>query len=275
MSLPALDPKFLSLVAVDEGLDRLIRLCPDQPGCEWTLPLKTKCRSLQVLPDGRLLVVTDQGWMEVLLRDGSVVRNRSLFPGGVISAQRLPGGETFCAGLNLMREHSVCFVVLDHDDKVAREVSFPGDYVRRSTLTEEDTILFTCDSRVLEGDWSGGVRREFSLPGFRHAWKAVRLADGRTMISAGYGAFVAEFDQTGRVIRRWDCREQVEAIRPFFFGDFEPLEDGGLLVCNWLGHGTDLGGTGCCLLHLDARSRVAGAWQEPVRTSSLQTFVRC
>jgi len=275
MNPPPLDHALTHFVAIDEGLDRIQRFNPAEAQSEWTAPLSHKSRSLQALPGDTLLMPHDQGWTELRLQDGTVQHSCRPFAAGVISVQRLPNGETFCGGLNLTQEKSVCFVLCDREGGIVREVSFTGDYVRRSTLTEEGTILFTCDSRVLEGDWSGKVLREFSAPGFKHAWKAVRLADGHTLISAGYGAFLVQFDEQARVVRRWECHEHVAEVRPFFFGDFEALPDGGLLVCNWLGHGTDLGGTGHALLHFDSSSRLLGAWRDPARCSSLQTFVRC
>ncbi|MFT3781438.1 MAG: hypothetical protein QM790_05420 [Nibricoccus sp.] len=268
---PPLHSSLLSFAAIDEGLDRVIRVDPLRPQVEWTLPLPCKSRTLQRLSDGHLLAVTDTGYMEIDSDRGVVRRKVSRFPSGVISATRLPHGHTFLGGLNLGRT-GVTFDELDANDEVVRSVAFPGDYVRRATLTSADTILFTCDHCVREGDWSGKIIRQFSAPGFKHAWKALRFGDDRTVITAGYGAFVAEFTGDGRLSQRWECTEYTTEIRPFFFGDMEMLPDGGLLVCNWLGHGTDRGSTGYSLLHFYPAGKLAGAWRDASRASSLQTF---
>jgi hypothetical protein len=168
---------------------------------------------------------------------------------------------------------SVTFVQVDETNRPVRSICFGGDYVRRATLTAADTILFTCDSRVYEGDWSGRILREFSVPGFKHAWKAIRTDDDRTVISAGYGAFIAEFAGDGRILRTWKCTEHAALIRPHFFGDFHFLPHGGCIACNWLGHGTDLGGNGYPLLEFSAEGELIGGWQDAARTSSLQTVV--
>jgi len=273
MILPALSPGLHAFVAVDEGLDRLICIESARPATKWTVPLKDKCRSIQLLLNGNIMAVTDSGYIEIETIRGTVVNEERIFPTGVISAQCLPNGHTFFGGLNLNNAHGVTFVQVDETNCPVRSICFGGDYVRRSTLTSSDTILFTCDSRVYEGDWHGKILREFSAPGFKHAWKAIRTDDDHTWISAGYGAFVAEFASDGRVLRKWECAKHASLVRPNFFGDFHLLPNGGLLVCNWLGHGADCGSSGYPLLEFSPQSEVVGGWQDAAQTSSLQTVV--
>lgn len=273
MPVPALSPALRSFIAVDEGLDRLVRIKPAESTTGWTFPLQTKCRTLQLLQCGDVMAVTDSGYIEVDATRGTLLREAQIFPTGVVSAQRLPNGHTFFGGLNLNNAQGVTFVQINEADCPVRTVCFGGDYVRRSTLTSADTILFTCDSRVYEGDWSGRILREYSAPGFKHAWKAIRTEDDRTIISAGYGAFVAEFADDGSVLRTWKCTDHESLVRPHFFGDFHLLPNGGLLVCNWLGHGTDLGGSGYPLLEFSPGGEIVGGWQDAASTSSLQTVI--
>ena len=113
MILPALSPGLQAFIAVDEGLDQLIRVAPSEPATEWTLPLKDKCRTLQLLPNGNVMAVTDSGYLEVEIIRGTIVSEAQLFPTGVISAQRLLNGHTFFGGLNLHSAQSVTFVQVD------------------------------------------------------------------------------------------------------------------------------------------------------------------
>ncbi len=260
-------------VAVDEGLDRLIRWEPTQDRIVWTTPLEMKCRTLQRISPSTILGVTDTGYFEVDIADGKILRQVKLESEGVIAASRCPNGTTMLTGINLAGQRGVTFAEYDNNSQLRRSVCFPGDYVRGSTLTEADTILFTNNDRVLEGDWSGKIIRGFSAAGFLHAWKALRLKNGHTIISAGYGAFVVEFDQHCREVHRWECGSNLAFVHPFFFGDFTLLADGSLVVCNWLGHGTTLGGTGYSLLKFDPTGCVVQVWQDAERTSSLQTFI--
>lgn len=260
-------------MAVDEGLDRLFRWDPAGDRMVWTMALPTKCRSLQRISESRLLVVNSEGYFEVDLNDGAVLRSVRLDSEGVLSVSRVHSVNTFVAGLNLARHRGLTFLELDEWDRPHRQVVFPGDYLRTSTLTDDDTILFTNNTRVFEGDWSGRILREFAAPRFQHAWKALRRPNGNTMISAGYGAFLVEFDSAVQEIRRWQCEPDASLVRPNFFADFTIRDDGGVIVCNWLGHGGDLGATGYPLLEFNPAGELVGGWQDGERTSSIQTFV--
>jgi len=258
--------------AVDEGLDRILRFDQGLGEIAWTYPLKEKCRSLQWLPSGVLLAACDTGFLEIDSASGQLRRTKRIADTGVISVERLSNGHTLLGGVGLTKSDTIEFLELDSRGTLFRSTQFSGDYVRRSSATRQNTILFTCDTCVNEGDWSGRLVRKFSIPGFRHAWKALRAADGTTFISAGYGAFIVQCDQDGQELRRWHCASDREEIRPFFFGDFTPLPNGGILVCNWLGHGSDLGASGYSLLEFAADGALVGAWRDSRHTSSLQTF---
>ncbi|MFT3868764.1 MAG: hypothetical protein QM715_09705 [Nibricoccus sp.] len=273
MSPPPLSFPLPPFGAVDEGLDRILFFDRGAQEVVWTYPLKDKCRSLQWLPSGVLLAVCETGVLEIDVRTGQLQNELRVANAGVISAERLSNGRTFVGGLGLTESNTIEFLEVDSHCALFRSVRFPGDYVRRASSTWEDTILFTRDTFVAEADWLGRMVMKFSIPGFRHAWKALRHDDGTTYISAGYGAFVVQCDRDGRELRRWLCIGDQEEIRPFFFGDFILLPHGGMLVCNWLGHGVNLGATGYSLLEFSAKGALVGTWRDDQRTSSLQTFV--
>lgn len=272
MPPPPLSFPLPTFAAVDEGLDQILLFERDSGKIAWTYPLKNKCRSLQWLPSGLLLAVCDTGYLEIECDTGQLRHELRVADTGVVSAKRLANGHTVLAAIGLTEANVIEFREIDSIGTVFRSTRFPGDYVRRSSATPENTILFTCDTCVKEGDWAGCLVRQFSIPGFRHAWKAIRAADGTTFISAGYGAFIVQCDREGQELRRWQCTSTQEEIRPFFFGDFTLLPNGGLLVCNWLGHGVNLGATGYSLLEFAANGPLVGAWRDSKHTSSLQTF---
>ena len=272
MPVPPLAFSLPAFAAVDEGLDRILLINRSTGKIDWVYPLEEKCRSLQWLPSGRLLAVCDVGYVELDCKTGGLCRKVQVARGGVVSVERLGNGHTLLGGVGLTEANTVEFCELDSTDTLCRSARFPGNYVRRSSATSANTILFTCDTRVIEGDWRGRLVREFSISGFKHAWKAIRATDGTTFISAGYGAFIVQCDENGRKLRRWYCPSGHDEIRPFFFGDFEVLPNGRLLVCNWLGHGTDLGASGYSLLEFAATGALIGAWRDTEHTSSLQSF---
>lgn len=263
-----------SMIVVDESADLLFRWDGDSGRIRWARPLSTKCRSLQLIDGGRVLAVNDFGFLEIDTDTGAQRRTVVLASSGnVISAYRSEAGTTLVAGLGLAGKPGIAFVEYAPDLRRERAVTFPGDYVRRTQSTPEGTFLFPANDRVCEGDWSGRILREFSAPGFRHAWKAVRLSGGTTLIAAGYGAFVAEFAPDGQVLRRWSVERDAALVRPNFFSDFTLLPDGRLVVCNWLGHDRGLGGSGYPFLEFGPDGALDRGWQDAAATSSPQTFV--
>jgi hypothetical protein len=263
-----------SLIAVDEGLDRIVRLDPTRAQPSWTIPLEGKCRKIQALGDSSILAVSETGFIEIDINTGVITREKNIYSEGVVSLERLPNGHTVFCGVSLGGASGVSFTQFDSDFHLVRSVSFPGDYVRYCSLTDKDTILFSCNDRVCEANWDGLIVREFAIDGFVHAWKATRISGDRTLIAAGYGAFVVECDSAGQETRRWCCRAPTASVRPFFFSDFDLQPDGTLMVCNWLGHGPDQGRTGCSILEFDANGDFHAAWQGGEKTSSIQCFVK-
>jgi hypothetical protein len=189
----------------------------------------------------------------------------------VTAVHRRADGTTLVTGWNLDQTGGVNVATLDPDlrlDTVARR---DGDYVRLMRVTPDGTYLLCTNDHILETTPDLQTVRRFSAPGFEHAWKAERLADGTTLVSAGYGAFMALFDNGGNVVQRFGDAGQVPAdVAPFFYATFHLVEEGRLLVANWQGHGPDNGHKGRQLLEFDADRRVVGTWSAPDRISSLQ-----
>lgn len=261
-------------VAIDEGLDRLFRWSPDEDRFEWSVLLAHKSRTLLKAGPDLLWGASPRGYFELGTNSGEIREKTLIDSGEVFSLIRTKQGGPLLAGLNLEGQSGVCFMDFSEDLRLLRRCCLAGDYIRGSSLTEADTLLYTNNDRVIECSWEGRVLREFSAPGFYHAWKALRLKNGNTLISAGYGAFAVEFDAHARELRRWECPTWARAfVRPFFFGDFQLKEDGTLRVCNWLGHGSGLGESGCSLLEFSPEGHLTQVWQEPFRCSSVQTFV--
>ena len=64
-----------------------------------------------------------------------------------------------------------------------------------------------CNDRIREGSRDGKYLRDFPADGFRHAWKALRLASGKLIVAAGYGAFLVELDPAGKILRKFGGKE--------------------------------------------------------------------
>jgi hypothetical protein len=162
-------------------------------------------------------------------------------------------------------------LTLDRDGHLAAGARRAGDYVRLMRPTCDDTYLLCANDHILETAPDLTELRRFAAPGFEHAWKAERLADGATLVAAGYGAFMVAFDRAGNVAHRFgDAADLPAEVDPFFYASFDRLPNGHLLVANWQGHGPDNGHKGRQLLEFDAGHRLIGTWSAPQRISSLQ-----
>jgi hypothetical protein len=260
------------LLAIDEGRQRLHLIDTANPDAGWTrdmaaLPLP---RALQRISPRRALVGYDRGFVELDIESGEVLRVCDCWS-GVTAVLRLVDGKTLVAGMNLDGgDNGINVLTLDRDLNVVGEARREGDYVRGMSRTDTGYLLCTND-HILETDFNLQPVRKLAAPGFEHAWKAQRMADGTTLVSAGYGGFMARFDADGRLAGTFGGKGQVpDGVEPFFYAAFVVLGNGHILVANWQGHGPDNGHKGRQLLEFDAQGNLLGSWSDPERISSLQ-----
>src|SRR6185369_15940573 len=105
--------------------------------------------------------------------------------------------------------------------------------------------LMAANDHILETTPDLVEVRRLSAPGFLHAWLAQRFSDESTLVTAGYGAFLARFDAQGRLEQTFGHRDTVPAeVEPNFYATFQVSEEGRILVANWQGHGPNHGAQG-------------------------------
>jgi hypothetical protein len=122
-----------------------------------------------------------------------------------------------------------------------------------------------------ESDRNLNMIKKYHDRGFKHIWKALRYDNGNTLVSAGYGAFMAVFSADGQLVRKFGGKDAVPAeVKPFFYAGFDLAEDGNLLVANWQDHGPDNGRKGRQLLCFDGGFNYIRGWSFPEHVSSLQ-----
>jgi hypothetical protein len=142
-----------------------------------------------------------------------------------------------------------------------------------------------------EADGAGNWIRDIPVAGFQHAWMALRLPNGDTLMSSGYGtskpqarvssaipeggtAFMVEVDASGGVVRRFGAADQVPAgIHPYFYAMFQLLPNGDVVVGNWQGHGPGHGGAGAQLIEFDPQGAIVWQWSDKYFVSSLQNVL--
>jgi hypothetical protein len=262
----------LRFLAIDEGRQRLHLIDTHDPAFGWQRDLADfpLARDLQRIGPRRVLVGFERGFVEIDVDCGDIVRVCDRWS-GVTAARRLDDGSTLVAGMNLDGgENGIDVLTLDADLRVIATARRDGDYVRLMRPAGDGYLLCTND-HILETDAALRGRRTLAAPGFEHAWMAERLADGSTLVAAGYGAFMARFDADGRLVQTFGGTDAVPAeVAPFFYATFQVLADGRIAVANWQGHGPDNGHKGRQLLVFDPDGTLRDTWSDPVRISSLQ-----
>ncbi len=258
-------------LALDEGRATLLHIDERDPSKNWLVPVgQPQSRDLQLIGGNKILVGHHHGYTEFDLAQGRVVREFTALE-GVTAARRQPDGHTLVAGVNLAGTTGVVVLELDAADREVHRAVFPGDYVRLIRQTASGTYLMCCNDRIREGSSEGKYLREFPVGGFFHAWKAVRLANGNLLVSAGYGAFLVELDPGGNVIRKFGGKDVVPAeVNPFFYAMFQLLPDGNVVLANWQGHGEGHGAKGVQLLEFNPAGEIIWQWSRSDLISSLQ-----
>jgi len=259
-------------LAIDEGRQQLSLIDTTGNGIIWTIGLDAfpLARDIQRLDRERALVGYDRGFFELEISSGRVLNVCERWT-GVTAACRQPDGSTLVTGFNLDGGKGINVLTLDRELKLVYSARRNGNYVRLMRRTHAGTYLLCMNDHILETTPRLVEVRRFAVPGFEHAWKAERRADGSTLVSAGYGAFMAVFDSAGECVRRFGTAAEVPAaVAPYFYASFEQLDDGRLLVANWQGHGPGNGAKGGQLLEFGADGHLQGSWSAGEAISSLQ-----
>jgi hypothetical protein len=258
-------------VAIDEGLAQLFYVNENAPAKNWLVPVgQPQARDLQLIGGNRLLVGHDTGYAEFDLATGKKLAEVASYK-GVASARRLPNGHTLLTGVNLGGATGVVVLEVDAANTVVNKIVYPGNYVRLMRQTAKGTFLLMTDTTIREGDATGAIVWEAKIDGFRHAWKALRLPNGNTFASAGYGAFLVELDPAGKIVRKFGAKgETPDAVNTNFYATFQLLPNGDVVVANWQGHGPGHGASGVQLLEFDKTGAIVWQWSEADKISSLQ-----
>ena len=259
-------------LAIDEGLQKLSLIDTTNPRYGWTRSLEDfpAARDMQRIGPNRALIGFERGFFELSISSGEVLAACDRWD-NVTSARRMVNGATLVTGQNLDGAGGINVLTLDREYRQVSSVRRDGDYVRLMRTTDLGTYLFCMNDHILETDTSLIALNAMRAPGFEHAWKAERMDDGSTLVSAGYGAFMARFDRRGNLIATFGGANLMPGeVSPFFYATFQVLEDGRVMVANWQGHGSENGHNGRQLLEFSAGGKLLGSWSDPHKISSLQ-----
>jgi hypothetical protein len=272
-------------IAIDEGNNNLLYVNENEPAKDWKVPIgKSHPRDMQLVGGKRILIGNVTGYTEFDIASGKVLKDVSSFAPAdaktdtdeVTSVRRLPNGHTLVAGLNIGGSKGLVVLDVDAQDQVTHKTVYEGTYIRLLRQTSKGTYLMVCDKEVREGNTNGTYlwKASLGIQGQGHAWKAVRLPNGNTLASTGYGAFMVELDASGKAVRKFGGAGDVPAaVKPSFYATFQLLANGDVVVANWQGHGPGHGSSGIQLLEFDKAGAIVWQWSKAEIISSIQGVV--
>jgi hypothetical protein len=256
----------------DEGMSKLSLVNLANPSAGWQVDVPAG-RDLQLIGKGLVLLGTGDGYEEREIATGKKVREVATWK-GTIAARRLVNGHTMLIGLDWQDHSGIVLVELGPNVEVLRTIVLPGyTYARLFRQTPRGTFLITADKDVLECDARGNIVWRAEIDGHKspHAWQAVRLASGETVVSTGYPSNLQFFSENGALIKTIGGPPEVN---PHFFSGFQVLPNGNFVVANWQGHGPSFGAKGTQLLEYSSSGELVWTWkQDPAKFSSLQGVI--
>jgi hypothetical protein len=260
------------LLIRDEGISQLAYLDLTNPAANWYMPIPGG-RDMQLVGNGRILVGTGTGYEEHKIGTGKKVYELTTFP-GTVAARRLRNGNTLLTGVNWQGKQGIVLVEVDAAGATQHLVTYPGfDYVRLVRETASGNFLITANNILFEGNKNGDIVWKAVIGDAEktHAWQALRLVNGQTIVSTGYAKKLELFSADGKLL---DTISGPVNVNPNFFAGFQILANGNYIVANWQGHGPKQGASGTQVLEYSPAGKLVWSWQQDAaKFSSLHSVI--
>jgi len=260
------------LLLRDEGISQLAYIDLSNPSANWYTPVPVG-RDVQLVGGGLVLIGTATGYEEYELLTGKKLYELNTYP-GTVAARRLRNGNTLLTGVNWQQKQGIVLVEVNAAGLVKRTINYPGfDYVRLVRETASGNFLVTANNILFEGTKDGAIVWKVVIGDAQktHAWQALRLASGQTVVSTGYGKNLQFFSADGKLT---DSISGPATVNPNFFAGFQVLPNGNYIVANWQGHGPKQGANGVQVLEYTPAGKLAWSWrQDATKFSSLHAVI--
>jgi hypothetical protein len=260
------------LLLRDEGMSQLAFVDLADSTKNWYVKVSPG-RDIQLVGNGRVLIGTDNGYEEHDIKTGAKIFEVTSFA-GTVAARRLRNGNTLLTGLNMQGKQGIVLLEIDKDKNVKHTINFPTfPYARLVRETTKGTFLVTADDTIFECNAAGEILWQAKITGRDkpHAWQALRLSNGNTIVSAGFAANFQVFGADGKLISTITGPADVN---PHFFAGYQILDNGDYVVTNWQGHGPSFGASGTQVLEYNPAGQLVWSWkQNASRFSSLQGVI--
>jgi hypothetical protein len=260
------------LLLRDEGISQLAYIDFKNPAANWYTPVPAG-RDVQLVGKGLVLVGTGNGYEEYELATGKKVYELNTYP-GTLAARRLRNGNTLLTGVNWQQKKGIVLLEINAAGAIQQLINYTGfDYVRLVRETASGNFLVTANNVLFEGTKDGSIVWKAVIGDAQktHAWQALRLKNGQTIVSTGYGKDLEFFSADGK---RLDTITGPAAVNPNFFAGFQVLPNGNYVVANWQGHGPTHGASGVQALEYTPAGKLAWSWQQDAgKFSSLHAVI--
>ena len=259
------------VIVADEGNGKVHYINLANPSERWSIT--TANRDLQLIGSDRLMVSVGDGYAEYNVKTGAYIKKVTT-GGGVQSVFRLSSSSTFIGS----EGNPASVKEVDSTGKEIRKINFAVNAsirIVRPTLDGTFLVGGKVAGTMYECDSTGAVIWEAQAGG--EPYMALRLPDGNTLVSNGYGAQMVLIGGDGKVIKQYPTQadrngsEFWSNAAPNFFAGFQILKNGNIVVANWEGHGGGNGGKGFQLIEINSDlTDVVSYWrQDPAIVSSL------
>ncbi len=193
-----------------------------------------------MLPNGRLLASYTSGVREIDPATGAITWEYKAAPGVEIhSCQPLPGDRVLICECGSKRLFEI-----NRDLTIAHEIKLDSNQpthkqFRLARKTDAGTYLvaYGSDAVVRELDADGKVLQTFAVPPSKNPGVngGFRLPDGNTLVTAGYGAAVYEFDRTGKIVWSLEQSDMPPGTNLHYLGTAQRLPNGDTVLSNFEG----------------------------------------
>lgn len=275
-------------IASDESGHQIIYV-NEKTGKRWAKPMPRLSRDLQLIGDGKVMHTMLTGFREFKIADGTMTRE-VIIPGAknIFTCYRFVDGRTM-----LIERTSGKGYFVDKADKIVGTFCIGQNDLRLARPTRRGTLLIGGYSFAKEITLSGQVLREWAWPNKAdkkvHLFKIIEMPNGNWASTVGFRPEFVEFKPTplpGRrapksapktkteiVARRGYAPKLPAGQATFFYADWQRLENGNVVVANWLGHKKEDSKKGPQLLEFDDAGELVWTWNKPSFNGSIHTII--
>jgi len=229
-------------------------------------------RDLQLIGDDRVLVSIEQGYAELDVKTGAVLKQiKSL--GRVETVRRTGDGHTWLG----MSGRGGEVKELDENDREVRSFKVKGGaFIKVMRHSGANTLFVGNRTEILEVDFTGSVLKRWrtSESGQSDAYLATRMPDGRVLMAGGKDRSFTVYDSAGKLIKKIGGvgSDLYKVTGGSSWAGFQLLPNDDVVLSIWQGHQGD--GRGVQVVQFDLEGEIQWLWKhDPQLIKSLHGVI--